>query len=194
VNRAATVARVRDALRAEYVGMDVRASLARVVVAPLPRGAACRTRAQLMRLVGVSIGPRTLVMSSLRISGGAGAARRVRIGADCFINEDCVIDATADVQIGNDVNFGQGVLVTTSGHAVGSPERRAGLIQPEPVRIGDGAWLASRVIVLPGIEIGEGAIVGAGAVVTRSVAPHTLAAGVPAREIRRLDSPANHRR
>jgi maltose O-acetyltransferase len=194
VNRAATVDRVRDALRAEYVGMDVRASLARVVVAPLPRGAACRTRAQLMRLVGVSIGPRTLVMSSLRISGGAGAARRVHIGADCFINEDCVIDATADVHIGDEVNFGQGVLVTTSGHVVGGPERRAGLIQPELVRIGDGAWLASRVIVLPGVEVGEGAIVGAGAVVTRSVAPHTLAAGVPAREIRRLDHTQDHGR
>jgi maltose O-acetyltransferase len=192
VNRTATVNRVRNAVRDEYVGMDVRASLARVVVAPLPRGAACRTRAQLLRLVGVSIGPRTLLMSSLRISGGAGAARRVHIGADCFINEDCVIDATADVVLGDNVNFGQGVFVTTSGHLVGGPERRAGLIQPQPVRIGDGAWLASRVIVLPGVEVGEGAILGAGAVVTSSVPPHTLAAGVPARELRRLDGPHDH--
>jgi acetyltransferase-like isoleucine patch superfamily enzyme len=147
-----------------------------------------------MRLVGVSIGPRTLLMSCLRISGGAGAARRVHIGADCFINEDCVIDATADVHVGNEVNFGQGVLLTTSGHVIGAPERRAGLIQPQAVHIGDGAWLASRVIVLPGVEIGEGAIVGAGAVVTRSVAPHALAGGVPAREIRRLDGPPDHGR
>ena len=60
-------------------------------------------------------------------------------------------------------------------------------MDPKPVRIGDGAWLASRAVVLPGVTVGEGAIVAAGAVVTRSVEPHTLVGGVPARLIRHLD-------
>jgi acetyltransferase-like isoleucine patch superfamily enzyme len=119
--------------------------------------------------------------------GGHGATRRLQIGADCFINQDCVFDATAPILIGENVNLGHGVLITTSHHLTGGPERRGGLLQPRPVRIGDGAWLASRVIVLPGVDVGDGAIVGAGAVVTRSVPSHTVVAGVPAREIKRLD-------
>jgi acetyltransferase-like isoleucine patch superfamily enzyme len=169
--------------------MDVLAAVGRVVVAPLPRGAGSRTRARLLRLAGHAIGPRTLLMSSFMLIGGRGAARRLQIGSDCFINQDCVFDATAAIAIGNNVNLGHGVLITTSSHAIGSPDRRGGLLEPKSVRIGDGAWLASRVIVLPGVEIGDGAIVAAGAVVTRSVAANTVVAGVPAREVRRLEPP-----
>jgi acetyltransferase-like isoleucine patch superfamily enzyme len=178
-----------DVLREELVGMDVRAALGRLLVAPLPRGAGSRTRARLLRFAGHSIGDRTLVMSSFMLVGGRGATRRLEIGADCFVNQDCIFDATARIVVGDNVNLGHGVLITTSSHAIGGHERRGGLLQPEPVRIGAGAWLASRVIVLPGVEIGDGAIVAAGAVVTRSVPPHTLVAGVPARAIRRLDAP-----
>ncbi len=91
-----------------------------------------------------------------------------------------MFDATAPIVIGENVNLGHGVLITTSHHLTGGPERRGGQLEPKPVRIGDGAWLASRVIVLPGVDVGDGAIVGAGAVVTRSVPPHSVVAGVPA--------------
>jgi len=184
-----SVHKVIRLLGEELAGMDVTAALGRLLVAPLPRGAGGRSRARLLRLAGHAIGDRTLLMSSFMLIGGRGAARRLEIGADCFINQDCVFDATAPIVIGDNVNLGHGVLITTSAHAIGAPERRGGLLQPEAVRIGRGAWLASRVIVLPGVEIGEGAIVGAGAVVTRSVPAHTMVAGVPAAEIRRLDGP-----
>jgi maltose O-acetyltransferase len=186
---AATARKLLNVVAEERAGMDLGATTGRALVALLPRGGASRTRARLLRLAGHSIGDRTLVMSSFMLVGGHGAARRLEIGTDCFINQDCVFDATAPIVIGNDVNLGHGVLITTSSHVIGGPERRAGLLQPEPVRIGDGAWLASRVIVLPGVEVGAGAIVAAGAVVTRSVPPHTVVAGVPAREIRRLPNP-----
>ena len=78
-------------------------------------------------------------------------------------------------------------VITTSSHVIGTPERRAGRLKPEPVRIGHGAWIASRAVILPGVEVGEGAIVAAGAVVARSVAPNTLVGGIPARVIRHLD-------
>ncbi len=183
------VGKLLHVLGEELVGMDWRAAIGRVLIAPLPRGAASRTRARLLRLVGHSIGDRTLLMSSFMLIGGRGAARRLTIGADCFINQDCVFDATAAIEIGENVNLGHGVLITTSSHAIGGPDRRGGRLEPEPVRVGDGAWLASRVVVLPGVEVGDGAIVAAGAVVTRSVPPHTLVGGVPAREIRRLEPP-----
>ena len=172
----------------EEFQVDLRAALGRLLVAPLPRGAASRIRTRLLRVGGLSAGEGTLLMSTPTIIGGPSAWKQVVIGAGCFINQDCVFDATAPIIVGDDVNFGHGVLITTSSHLIGVPDRRAGLLQPQPVSIGDGAWLASRVTVLPGVEIGRGAIVAAGAVVTKSVPANTLVGGVPARELRRLDS------
>jgi maltose O-acetyltransferase len=179
--------RLATVLRDEIGGVEPRAILARAVVAPFPRGGFSRTRAALLRRLGLSIGPGTILTSNVVVIGGRGSWQNVTIGADCFINQDCVLDATARITIGDHVNFGHGVLVTTSRHLVGLSDRRAGRLDPASVTIGDGAWLASRVVVLPGVEIGPGAIVGAGAVVTRSIPAHTLVGGVPAREIKRLE-------
>jgi maltose O-acetyltransferase len=176
-------------LREEFEGLVWRALLGRLLIAPLPSGSAGRLRARVLRSVGYAIGRRTLLMSSFTLLGGRGALRNLSIGADCFINQGCVLDASAPLTIGDNVAFGQGVLITTSSHRIGAPDRRSGLLDPLPVRVGDGAWLASRVVVLPGIDIGDGAVVCAGAVVSRSVPPNTMVGGVPARYIRELDAP-----
>ncbi|MDE7370423.1 MAG: acyltransferase, partial [Desulfovibrio sp.] len=94
------------------------------------------------------------------------------------------------------VRVGRGVLVApncvivdSDFHAPWPPEARAtepGLERDAPVTIGDHAWLGMQCIVLKGVTIGEGAIVGAGSVVTRDIPPRTLAAGAPARVIRHL--------
>jgi maltose O-acetyltransferase len=174
-------------VRDELTGVEPRAALTRVATAVLPRGGMSRTRTAVYRLLGLSIGRGTLLVASISVIGGRGSWRNVTIGSDCFINQGCVLDATAPITIGHHVNFGHDVLITTSGHRIGRQDRRAGALEPAGVRIGDGAWLASRVVVLPGVEVGAGAIVAAGAVVTRSVPADTLVGGVPAREIRRLD-------
>jgi acetyltransferase-like isoleucine patch superfamily enzyme len=64
--------------------------------------------------------------------------------------------------------------------------RASGLESAAPIRIEDHAWLAASVIVLPGITIGEGAVVGAGSVVTKDVAPRVFVAGNPGRVIREI--------
>ena len=173
----------------ELTGVSGRAVAARLLTAVLPTGGAARLRALLLRACGLAVGERTLIMSSLTVIGGREAWGNVRIGPDCFINDGCVLDATAPIDIGADVNFGQGVLITTSSHRIGEPRRRGGLLEPAPVRIGDGVWLSSRVIVLPGVVVGDGAVVAAGAVVTSDVASNTLVAGIPARPLRALDQP-----
>lgn len=175
--------------REEVSGIEPRAIVARLLVGLLPRGAAARLRARLLRLTGLAVGDRTLLTAEVTVIGGRGSWRNLTIGEDCYINQGCVFDATAPITIGNHVAFGHGVLVTTSSHLIGTHDRRSGLLRPEPVRIGDGAWLASRVVVLPGVEIGAGAVVCAGAVVTRSVAANTMVGGVPARLLRTLDGP-----
>jgi acetyltransferase-like isoleucine patch superfamily enzyme len=63
-----------------------------------------------------------------------------------------------------------------------------------PIIIGDGVWIASRVTVLPGVFIGDGSVVAAGAVVSRDVAPNTMVAGVPARLVRELEVDTPQRR
>ncbi len=166
--------------------VDLRYLFGRALVVGLPAGTAPRVRTELLRLAGLRIGRRTLLMSPFRLLGGRHASGNLEIGSDCFINAECLFDATAPIVVGDHVAFGHGVLITTSHHEFGHPRRRSGELHPLPVRIGHGAWLGSRVTVLPGVQIGEGAVVAAGAVVARDIEAHTLVAGVPAREVRRL--------
>ena len=184
-----TVNQLVNAAREELGGFSGGAVLGRVVTALLPPGGAGRLRAQLLRLCGLAVGERTLIMAPLTVIGGRHSWGNLTIGPDCFINQGCVFDATALIEIGADVSLGHGVLITTSSHRIGEPRRRAGLLEPLPVTIGDGAWLGSRAVVLPGVRIGDGAIVAAGAVVNRDVPANTLAAGVPARVTRELPGP-----
>lgn len=91
------------------------------------------------------------------------------------------------VSIGRDVMMGPEVLIITRNHrfdALDVPMRVQGWAEARPVVIGDDVWIGSRVIVLPGVSIGRGAILGAGAVVTRDVPDYAIVAGNPARIIR----------
>ena len=88
------------------------------------------------------------------------------------------------ITIGNGVLIGHNVVLSTLNHDP-APARRAWL-HPAPIVIGDRVWIGSNATVLPGVTIGDGAIVAAGAVVTKDVAPNTVVAGVPARLLRPL--------
>ncbi|MBL9156704.1 MAG: acyltransferase [Verrucomicrobiales bacterium] len=84
------------------------------------------------------------------------------------------------IHVGENVSIGPEATILTLGHDPRSPgfEDKGG-----PVKIGDHVWIGYRAIILPGIEIGEGAVVGAGAVVTKDVPPFTIVAGNPAVKI-----------
>ncbi|MGQ9662697.1 MAG: acyltransferase [Kiritimatiellia bacterium] len=91
------------------------------------------------------------------------------------------------VRIGNDVMMGPEVVVITRNHCWNRTDvamRLQGHLPPEPVTIGDDVWIGTRVIILPGVTIGRGAIIGAGAVVTRDVPEYAIVGGNPARVIR----------
>jgi maltose O-acetyltransferase len=115
-------------------------------------------------------------------------ARNIRIGRNCFISRDISLDPSASVSIGNNVVIGQEVSIITAGHHIAGPYQRAGALRAEPVSIGNGTWIAARVTVLPGVNIGNGVIVAAGAVVARDVPDNVLVGGVPARVLRPLDT------
>lgn len=110
----------------------------------------------------------------------------IRLGRGVFINYDCVILDCAPVDIGDQVLLGPSVQIYTARHPEEPEPRRAGLERAEPVAIGAGSWVGGGAIICPGVTIGENAVIGAGSVVLKDVPPGVLAAGNPARVIRKL--------
>jgi acetyltransferase-like isoleucine patch superfamily enzyme len=111
---------------------------------------------------------------------------RLAIGDRTSINSGTSICAHHSVQIGRDCGIGNYCLIMdTDFHEVGDHSQTR-VPEPSPVTIGNGVWLAARSIVMPGVTIGDGAVVCAGSVVATNVAPYTMVGGVPARVIRRL--------
>lgn len=109
--------------------------------------------------------------------------RNLSLGAFVYINAGCVILDSAPVTIGRRTMLGPAVHIYCADHAHGLDERRRGLERALPVTIGEDVWIGGRAILLPGVTVGDGAIVGAGAVVTRNVAAGARVAGNPARPI-----------
>ncbi len=154
----------------------------------LPTGNGLRIRAGLYRMMGVSIGPATVFYGAATFTCHRGSRARITIGANCFLNAPLYLDATEPITIGNGVSIGHHVVIITTGHEIGPPESRAGVHYNAPVTIGDGTWIAANVTLLPGVTIGKGAVIAAGAVVTKDVPDNVLAGGVPARVLRELPS------
>jgi acetyltransferase-like isoleucine patch superfamily enzyme len=118
--------------------------------------------------------------AKLGISGRRGQTAVLRVGDRVGIGDRSEIHCGREVVIGDDTLIAWDVVIMDrSYHALGpGPE------QPEPVRIGRRVWVGCRSTILPGVEIGDGAVVAAGSVVTKDVAPRTLVAGNPARVVR----------
>jgi acetyltransferase-like isoleucine patch superfamily enzyme len=110
---------------------------------------------------------------------------RFKAGPHVFIGRDCIFDISGVVEIAEGAMLAPGVFVTDHNHGIAASQViwQQPCVQA-PVRIGAGAWLGTKVIVLPGVSIGSGAVVAAGSVVTKDVPPMAVVAGVPARFIR----------
>lgn len=112
---------------------------------------------------------------------------RMLIGSGTWIGQQCFLHSAGDLLIGSNVGIGPGVKIITSFHAeegISKPILHS-RIEFAPVVIEDDADIGVGAIILPGVTIGKGAQVGAGAVVTRDVSEYTVVAGVPARIIRK---------
>ncbi len=105
----------------------------------------------------------------------------IHLGDEVFLNFNCVILDVVKVTIGDRTQIGPGVQILTADHPRDPAQRRTGLEFGRPVTIGADVWIGGSAIVLPGVRIGDGAIVGAGAVVTRDVAAGATVVGNPAR-------------
>src|SRR6478609_7855845 len=182
----------RDALieggSAEHLFMHGAAQDALRISADLNTGyrTPAEVRALLAELTGKDIDPSVALFPPFYSEFG----KNLTLGKDVFINLGCRFQDTGGITIGDGTLIGHGTTLTTLDHAL-DPSRRADMT-PQPIHIGRRVWFGANVTVVPGVRIGDGAVVGAGAVVTKDVPADTIVAGVPARVLRStgFESPA----
>lgn len=138
-------------------------------------------RRRLLRLFGAEIGAGAVIRPGVRVK----YPWNLKTGKHCWLGEDSWIDNLAPVTLGNNVCISQGAYLCTGNHDWKDPA--FGLITGSIV-IQDGGWVAARALVGPGVEIGQCAIAGFGAVVTGSIPPYEIHTGNPAAFLRRRES------
>lgn len=115
---------------------------------------------------------------------------KIEVGSGVVINRDVCIDVSGSVTIGNDVVFSEGCTIYSHWHDISNPRKRSGRANPCRIVIGNGAWIGARACLVPsryGLNIGNGAVIGAGSVITKDVPENVSVAGVPAKIIRSLN-------
>jgi putative colanic acid biosynthesis acetyltransferase WcaF len=132
-------------------------------------------RLYLYRRLGMKIGTGCVVRRGIYLA----SPNELELGDGSFLGRANLF-CTGGVKIGKNVNVSDGVVIITAKHDVNSPTFEA---KYEPIIIEDWAWIATNAIVLAGVTVGEGAVVAAGAVVTKDVEPYTVVGGNPAKVI-----------
>lgn len=111
--------------------------------------------------------------------------KNIKIGKNVFINACCRFQDQGGIEIGDGSLIGHNTTIATLNHDF-NPDKRANL-HPSPVKIGKNVWIGSDSTILPGVEIGNGAVIGAGSVVTKNVPANSIAVGSPARVIKQIE-------
>lgn len=181
------IGKAKKIISEEFGAFHLRLVFVQILVSILPANVGSRIRVWLLRAVGFQIGHGSVMWGMPKIVGTGNIYKRLIVGDGCWFNVGCHLDLAAPISIGHTVALGHGVLLLTNSHEVGGTDQRAGPLVAKPIVIGSGAWLGARCTVLPGITIGEGAVIAAGAMVTKDVPANTLVAGIPAKAVRELD-------
>jgi acetyltransferase-like isoleucine patch superfamily enzyme len=132
----------------------------------------------------------TMSAISSFVSTSVGKDPVLEIGNKTYLGYRLSISVGSKVTIGNHVLIADNVFIADNpGHPLDAARRRIQGVEPDqirPITIGDDVWIGHGCKIMPGVTIGEGAVVGAGSIVTKDVAPYTLVAGAPAKPIRDL--------
>jgi putative colanic acid biosynthesis acetyltransferase WcaF len=139
----------------------------------------------LLRCFGAEIGEGVVIKPGVRVK----FPWKLQTGKHCWIGEDCWIDNMAPVILGDHVCLSQGTYLCTGNHDWTDPA--FGLIT-RPIKINHGAWIAARASLGPGVVIGHCAVVGFGAVVTKSIPPYQIHGGNPAKFLQRREVAVSH--
>ncbi|WP_083621218.1 LbetaH domain-containing protein [Planktothrix paucivesiculata] len=149
-----------------------------------------KVRWRLLKLAGVQITGPVEIADQIEIKQ-IGRASQISIGQGTYINSGVRFSTSEDapITIGERVLIGPRCSFETASHSLNLSEGKQRSRFTKPIMIENDVWIATGVIVLPGVRIGEGSVVAAGAVVTTDVPPYTLVGGVPARVIKQLTLP-----
>ncbi len=137
--------------------------------------------------ISITLGDNVILSNDVMLSCKSGS---IRIGDNCGLNAQTIVQSTNDcpVKIGADCVIGQRCFIVGGGNynidRLDIPIRKQGIQADGGVRLGADVWLGGNVTVLGGVEMGQGSVAGAGAVVTRSVADYTVSMGVPAKVVK----------
>lgn len=142
---------------------------------------------QLLKQIFASIGEDVHMEKSINIDYGINTT----IGNHVFINFNFTLLDCAPVTIGDHVFIGPNVQVYTAHHPLDAQTRNQHIGYAEPVEIGSNVWIGGNCVILPGVKIGDGAVIGAGSVVTKDIPKDTLAVGNPCRPKRSLNTPVS---
>ena len=117
--------------------------------------------------------------------------KNITIGKRVFINSGCRFQDQGGITIGNDCLIGHNAVFATLNHGLAPDERQN--LHPAPIVLGNNVWLGANVTILPGVTIGDNAVIAAGAVMTKDVPENMIAGGVPAKLLRSIEQKANPR-
>ena len=131
------------------------------------------------RALGAEIGKHVVFHFRTEIRG----IHRLKIGAGTIIGDNALLAAQRGLTIGKNVNLSSNVSIYSGAHDHRNPYFRSTPATTRPITIGDRVWIGSNAIILTGVNIGEGAVVCAGCVVTKDVEPYAVVAGIPARKV-----------
>lgn len=112
----------------------------------------------------------------------------IEIGENFYSNHNLVILDANKVTFGDNVFIGPNCGFYTAGHPIDKEQRNEGLEYAKPIKVGNNVWLGGNVIVLPGVEIGDNSIIGAGSIVSKNIPSNVIAVGNPCRVIKEIDS------
>lgn len=145
----------------------------------------------------VRIGENTVILGNSRIqvyNGLTGLCANVTIGTNCYIGAGLSVLAGANVSIGDSVLIASDVFIGSENHGMNPESETPYMDQPlvcKPVVISDGCWIGEKACVLPGVSIGKKCVIGAGSVVTKDVPDFSIAAGNPAKVMKRWNFEAH---
>jgi acetyltransferase-like isoleucine patch superfamily enzyme len=139
-----------------------------------------QVRKQLSEIIGTDVDASTTIFPPFYTNFG----RSIRLGKNVFINHACSFLDLCSITIEDHVMIGPKVNLITENHPLDPHDRTTVLLQPIVVK--RNAWIGAAATILPGVTIGENAVVAAGAVVTRDVPPNSIVAGIPAKVVKTL--------
>lgn len=113
-----------------------------------------------------------------------GESANLTIGDRVFFNHNCSITCNQNISIGNNCMFANNLVIVDHDHKISNTEISGDEFVVNKVSIGNNVWCGANVVVTKGVNIGDGAVIAAGSVVTKNIPPHCLAAGVPAKIIK----------